>query len=113
MDQGYSSAAQVLIAVIPMVGIVMGSAVIFFYLLWNHRRRTLLIKTGQYRKPDFDLLSFSLLTGLLLTCVGLVLTVFLAIVQGANYGLLGGLIPLSIGAGLLAYYRIKRGDSAA
>ncbi|MDR1278138.1 MAG: hypothetical protein LBK02_05265 [Treponema sp.] len=113
MDQGYSSAAQVLIAVIPMVGIVMGAAVIFFYLLWNHRRRTLLIKTGQYRKPDFDLLSFSLLAGLLLTCVGLALTIFLSIVQGANYGLLGGLIPLSIGAGLLAYYKIKRGDSAA
>jgi hypothetical protein len=113
MDQGYSSAAQVLIAIIPIVGIVMGSAVIFFYLLWNHRRRTLLIKAGQYRRPDFDLLSFSLLTGLLLGCVGAALTVFLAVAGGANYGLLGGIIPLSIGAGLLVYYVIKRGDRAA
>lgn len=113
MDQGYSSAAQVLIAIIPIVGIVMGSAVIFFYLLWNHRRRTLLIEAGQYRRPDFDLLSFSLLTGLLLGIVGFSLTVFLAIAQGVNYGLLGGIIPLSIGAGLLVYYGIKRGDKAA
>lgn len=106
-------AAQVLIAIIPIVGIVMGSMVIFFYLLWNHRRRTLLIKAGQYRRPEFDLLSFSLLAGLLLSIVGLALTVFLAIVGGANYGLLGGIIPLAVGTGLLLYYGIKRGDKAA
>ena len=61
-----SSAAQVIIAVIPIVGIVMGSVVVFFSLLWYHRRWILLIKAGQYKKPFFDLLTFSLLTGLLL-----------------------------------------------
>jgi hypothetical protein len=105
-----SSAAQVIIAIIPIVGIVMGSVVVFFYLLWNYRHKTLLIKAGQYAPPRFDLLSFSLLAGLLLGTVGLALTVFLAIVQGTTYGLLGGIIPLSIGTGLLIYYGIKRGD---
>jgi hypothetical protein len=104
-----STAAQVIIAVLPMVGIVMGSTVVFFYLLWYHRRRMLLIKAGQYHRPPFDLLSFSLLTGLLLTTVGLSLTVLLALVGGAGYALLGGVIPLSIGVGLLGYYIIKRG----
>jgi hypothetical protein len=103
-----SSAAQVIIAIIPLVGIVMSSAVAFFYLLWNHHRRILLIKAGQF-KSDFDLLSFSLLTGLLLVSAGSSLTVFLAFME-AGYGLLGGIIPLSIGAGLLAYYFIKRGS---
>ena len=103
-----SAAAQVIIAVIPIVGIVMGSVVIFFYLLWNHRRRTLLIKAGQYTRPSFDLLSFSLLSGLLLMSAGAALTVLLAIVEGASYGLLGGIIPLTMGAGLLTYYIIKR-----
>jgi hypothetical protein len=112
MEQISSSAAQVIIAVIPIVGIVIGSAVVFFYLLWNHKRKTLLIEAGQYRKPEFDLISFSLLTGLLLSSVGISLTVFLAIVQGLGYGLLGGLIPLSMGAGLLIYYGIKHGDPA-
>ena len=105
-----SNAAQIIIAIIPIVGIVMGSVVIFFYLLWNHRRRMLLIKAGHYDRPEFNLLSFSLLAGLLLSVVGVTLTVFLAILAGANYGLLGGIIPLSIGAGLLTYYGIKRGD---
>ena len=106
-----SAAAQVIIAVIPLVGIVMGAVVVFFYLLWNHRRRTLLIKVGHYNRPEFDILSFSLLAGLLLGSVGLTLTVFLAIVAGPTYGLLGGIIPLSMGVGLLAYYGIRHGDN--
>lgn len=85
----------------------MGAAVVFFYLLWNHRRKTLLIKAGCYKRPEFDLLPYSLLTGLLLCSVGLSLTVFLAIVSGLSYGLLGGIIPLSLGIGLLIYYGIR------
>jgi hypothetical protein len=112
MERISSSAAQVIIAVMPIVGIVMSSVVIFFYLLWYHRRRILLIQAGHYNRPEFDLLSFSLLTGLLLGSVGIALTILLIIIEGAGYGLLGGIIPLSMGVGLLAYYGIKRGDRA-
>jgi hypothetical protein len=112
MDQ-LSYPAQVIIAIIPIVGIVMGSTVIFFYLLWNHRRKVLLIKAGHYTRPDFDLLSFSLLAGLLLSSVGLALTVFLGIAKGVNYALLGGLIPLALGIGLVAYFVIKRGGRSS
>jgi hypothetical protein len=104
-----STAAQVIITVIPIVGIVMGSVVVFFYLLWNHRRRILLIKAGQYHKGDFDLMSFSLLAGLLLASVGVSLTAFLFFVR-AGYALLGGIIPLAAGLSLLAYYFIKRSE---
>ena len=111
---GTSSAAQVIIAIIPIVGIVMGSVVIFFYLLWAHRRKTLAIKAGQYVKPEFNLLTFSLLSGLLLGSVGVSLTVLLSIMgKEASYGLLGGIIPLSIGVGLLAFYTIKRFEKNA
>ena len=87
----------------------MGSVVIFFYLLWYHKRRTLLIKAGQYDPPEFDFLSFSLLAGLLLAAVGVTLTVFLLITLGLSFALLGGLIPLACGLSLLAYYGINRG----
>ena len=110
VPQNSSSAAQVIIAIIPIVGIVMGSVVIFFYLLWNHKRRTLLIKAGQFLRPEFDLLAFSLLAGLLLSAVGLALTVFLVIALGVSFGLLGGIIPLAVGTGLLVYYGIKHND---
>jgi hypothetical protein len=109
MDRG-SSAAEVIIATIPIVGIIMGSVVVFFYLLWNHKRKMLLIKAGQNPRFDFDLLAFSLLAGLLLASVGISLTVFLAIAKRFGYGLLGGIIPLSIGAGLLVFYGIRRHD---
>ena len=109
-----SSAAQIIVAIIPIAGIVMGAVVVFFYLYWNYRRRIMLIKAGHFNKPEFDLLSYSLLSGLLLTSVGVVLTVFLAVALAISeiplLGLLGGLIPLTMGVGFLAYYGIKRGD---
>ena len=113
MNQTSSAAAQIIVSVIPIVGIMMGAVVIFFYLLWSYKRTSLLIKAGLYQKNDFDLLSFSLLAGILLFCVGLTLTVFLAIFQGTGFGLMGGLIPLSIGIGLLIYYRIRHGSRAS
>jgi hypothetical protein len=108
MEQTSSTAVQVIIAVIPIVGIVVGSTVVFFYLLWSHRRKMLLIKTGNYTRPAFDLLSFSLLAGLLLTCVGISLTVLLVAARGFDYASLGGIIPLSCGIGLLIFYGMKR-----
>jgi len=110
MGQITSAAAQVIISIIPIVGIVMGCVIIFFYLLWNHRRRTLMIKAGHNSKPEFNLNSFSLLSGLLLTSVGVALTVLLSIIEKVSYGLLGGIIPLSMGVGLLTFYLIKRGE---
>jgi len=103
-----SEAAQVLIALIPIVGIVMGSIVVFFYLLWNHRRKSLLIRQGIKPENVFDLDSFSLLGGLLNLGVGFVITVFFLIKEGWSYGLLGGLIPLSIGLSLSAFFFIRK-----
>jgi len=108
VDQESSYAAQVIISIIPIVGIIAGSVVVFFYLLWKYKCRILLIKSGHFQRPSFDLLSFSLLTGLLLGTVGLALTIFLAIALGVNFGLLGGIIPLATGTGLLVFYGIKR-----
>jgi hypothetical protein len=86
----------------------MGSVVVFFHLLWSHRRKMLLIKTERYQRPAFDLPSFSLFTGLLLGGVGLSLTIFLQLMVGRGIWLLGGIIPLSIGCALLLYFVIKR-----
>jgi hypothetical protein len=103
-----SGAAQVLIAITPIVGIVIGGVVIFFYLLWRHREISLQIKTGSYRKTVFNVSLFSLLTGLLLIGVGLVLTLVTALVSGISYTLLGGLIPLMLGICLIVFYKLYR-----
>ena len=38
------------------------------------------------------------------------MTIFLVLLEGFGYGLLGGVIPLALGLGLLAYYGVRRGD---
>jgi hypothetical protein len=103
-------AAQVIIAIIPIVGIVMGSVVIFFYLLWHHREVVRQIQAGQYRKPVFDLYLFSILAGFLLTGTGLVLSLLFLLIEGLSYTLLGGLIPFSLGISLLAFFFFTRSD---
>ncbi len=103
-----SQAAQVLITVIPIVGIVMGGLVVLFFLLWNHKQRVLMIQQGMAPSRLVDLDTFSLFAGLLATGVGIVLTIFFLIVQNGAYSLLGGLIPLSVGLSLLVFYWIRR-----
>lgn len=100
--------AQVIIAIIPIVGIVMGCAVIFFYLLWHHQRAVLLIKSEHYQRPSFDLPSFCLLSGILLSSLGISLTLVLVLLEGFDFGLLGGVIPLAVGIGLLVFYGVTR-----
>ncbi len=104
-------AAQIIISIIPIVGISAAAAVVFFWLFWHHRRTTLLIKSGIYQKPEFNLQSFSLLTGLLLASIGLVLTILLAILEGKSYSLLGGAIPLACGVALLVFYGVGRHET--
>ncbi len=105
--QQYSGAAQIIIAVIPIVGIVMGSVVIFFYILWNHREKKLMIERGIYEPLRIDLDTFCLLAGILLALVGAVLSGLFLAMDGVTYSLLGGLIPLALGAGLLVFYRVR------
>ena len=103
-----SVAAQVLIALIPIIGISLGSVVAFFYLLWTHRERKLLIQRGAWTPARIDLPTLCLLSGLLLVGIGLVLTVLIFIVEGVGYGLLGGLIPLVTGISLLVFVRLGK-----
>ena len=102
-----SSAAQVVIAVIPIVGIVIGGIVVFFYLLWHHHEIKLQIQKGCYTPRKFDIKTFSLLTGLLLICIGFILSCLFLIIEGVSYPLLGGLIPFVIGIGLLIFYKVN------
>ena len=102
-----SSAAQVVIAVIPIVGIVIGGIIVFFYLLWHHHEIKLQIQKGSYAPRTFNLKIFSLLAGLLLVCVGAILSILFLLVEGISYTLLGGLIPFAVGVGLLLFYKIS------
>lgn len=102
-----SAAAQILVTVIPIVGILMGGIVLFFFLYWNYKQRILIIEKGHYAKNVFDFISFSLFTGLVLTSVGASLVVFFVILEGFTYPVLSGLIPFSVGISLLVFFGIR------
>jgi sterol desaturase/sphingolipid hydroxylase (fatty acid hydroxylase superfamily) len=99
-------AAQVILAIVPIVGIVIGGILVFFYLLWRHREISLQVKTGNYKPSKFDLKIFSLLLGIILTGIGSVLTLFFALISGLSYQVLGGLIPLALGVCFLIFYKV-------
>ena len=106
MEQITSPAAQVIISLIPIVGITIGGLVIFFALLWNHHEKKQQIKSGEKAKSTFNYRASTLLSGILLTGIGFMLTVFFALFDGVSPSLLGGLIPFTIGICLLLFYKI-------
>lgn len=108
MEQKYiSEAAQIIIAIIPIVGIAIGGVVVFFSLLWRHLEVRRQIMQGTYKHEKFNLKAYSLLIGLLLSGVGLVLTAFFALLSGISPSLLGGLIPLALGGCLILFYKLN------
>ena len=98
-------AAQVILSIVPIVGIVIGGTLVFFYLLWRHKQISLQVKTGNYKPSKFNLKIFSFLLGILLTGVDLVLTLFFALINKISYQVLGGFIPLSLGVCFLIFYK--------
>ncbi|PIE97411.1 MAG: hypothetical protein CR988_08015 [Treponema sp.] len=99
-------AAQILIAILPIVAVVLGTVLVFFVFLWKHNEIMCQIKTGIYRPVHFNIKAFSLLVGILLTSVGLVLSIVFLTIEGTGYVLLGGFIPLSLGIGMLIFFAI-------
>jgi len=106
MEQQISTTAvQIVISIIPIVGIVLGATLIFFYMLWHHREVKLQIKTGSFVQKNINFSAIVLLAGLTLTG-GLVISLVFAIKNGFSYALLSGLIPAVIGICLLIFYKV-------
>ena len=107
------SAAQIIVSIIPIVGIDMAGMIAFFYLLWSHREKVRLIERGLYEARKLDLDTFCLLAGLLLLSVRAVLSVLFIVIEGASFALLGGLIPFAAGISLLLFFMLRRNRDGA
>lgn len=102
-----SAAAQVIVSVIPIVGIVMGCLVILFYLLWDYKYKVFLVEKGLRKDKPFDFIAFCLLSGLILFTLGLCLVIVFLVIDGFSHSILGGLIPAAVGISLLLFVRIS------
>jgi hypothetical protein len=96
-----------MIAVIPIVGIIMGSVVLFLWIIFNYKTKKVLMEKGLYKPTVFDIEMFSLFSGLLLLPIGLSLMLFFLLKHGLVNGVLAGLIPFSVGLGLILFFVIK------
>jgi hypothetical protein len=96
--------AQIMLTIIPIVGIVFGSVVVVFFLYWHHRQKLILIEKGLYQSSLSNFRRYILAGSTVTISVGLTLTVFFLAMEGVTYALLGGLIPFSVGFGLLLYF---------
>ncbi|MBN2436088.1 MAG: hypothetical protein JXK07_12555 [Spirochaetes bacterium] len=101
-------AVQVMITVIPIVGILMGGAVIILFLILNHKQKMAMIRHNYGSKQPIDIVWISLFAGLLLTFIGFVMSLFFIIKEGVEYSLLSGIVPLAAGMGLMIFFTIAR-----
>jgi type IV secretory pathway TrbD component len=112
VDNG-STAAEIILSLVPLLGVVFGCVLLFFFLLWQYRIRRELIRTGQHQ-PMFvtNIRMLSLLIGLLGIAAGLPMTLLFVLIEGVTYVLLGGLLPFFAGIGFLIFYALTRSQVA-
>lgn len=104
------NAAQVIVALVPIVGIAFSAIVIFFAILWKHHEIKLRISKNTYNPVNFNWKIFSLFSALSLIGVGFSISLLFILISGLTYGLLGGIIPLVLGIMLLIFYKIISND---
>ncbi len=81
-------------------------------MLWDHQKKILIINKGgtpQHRNIDDKLL----LLGIVSIFIGTGLTVFSAIYSGFTPSLLGGIVPLTAGAGVVTHFAVKHRKSSS
>jgi hypothetical protein len=104
-SQVLAEPAQVLIAVLPLVSVIAVSLLGFFFMLWDHQKRILILQRGGTPAP-FNIDEKLLLLGIVALFTGVGLIVFSSLYSGISASLLGGIIPASVGAGIITYYVI-------
>ncbi len=102
-----NDASRIILSLIPVLGIIFGSVLLFFFFLWHYRLRRELIRAGLYKPSTFrNFRVFCLLLGNLALFVGIPMTLLFYALQGLTYAMLGGVIPVGAGIGLLVFYAL-------
>ncbi|EOQ97277.1 hypothetical protein LEP1GSC195_3565 [Leptospira wolbachii serovar Codice str. CDC] len=107
-ESGGSDPYRLVLYLVPNIGIIFGTTLLFFLFQWWHKQKMALIQSGQYKPWSFDIRLYSFFLGLLLTFTGFALSFVFILVLGNSMAMLGGLIPFAIGLGLLTFYKMYR-----
>ncbi|MCG6144248.1 hypothetical protein [Leptospira bandrabouensis] len=107
-ESGGADPYRLVLYLVPNIGIIFGTTLLFFLFQWWHKQKMALIQSGQYKPWSFDIRLYSFFLGLLLTFTGFALSFVFILVLGSSMAMLGGLIPFAIGLGLLTFYKMYR-----
>ena len=101
---------EMIIGIVSIGVLLLGFVLFFFFLSWQYKLKETLIKSKQYQSNSMNNASIlSLLFGISGTLLGFPLCFIILIIEKkVNYSLLGGLIPFSLGMGMLIYYFFTR-----
>ncbi|WP_411824463.1 DUF6249 domain-containing protein [Leptospira sp. 'Mane'] len=102
------SSYKFILYMVPNIGIIFGTTLLFFLFRWWHKQKMALIQSGQFKPWSFDLRAYSFFLGLLLTFTGFALSFVFILVLGRSMAMMGGLIPFAIGLGLLTFYKLSK-----
>ena len=89
MEKEISHVAEVIISIVPIVGITFAAIIAFFALLWKHRENKLKIINETFKETVFNLEIFSLFAGLCLLGVGIVITGVFLLLKPRSFAILG------------------------
>lgn len=105
VSRGLSNTAQVIIAIVPLVSVIVLGILSFSFMLWDHQKRMMIIQKGG-TPPSRKINEKLLLLGIVALFIGVGLTVFFIIYNGLSTSLLGGIIPTTAGLGIITAYAV-------
>jgi hypothetical protein len=95
----------VIIAIVPLVSVIVLGILTFFFMMWDHQKRLLIIQKGG-TPPSRKIEEKLFLLGIVSLFIGIGLTIFFIIYNGISPSLLGGIIPTTAGLGIITAYVI-------
>ncbi|HOJ50275.1 MAG TPA: hypothetical protein PKW55_05640 [Spirochaetota bacterium] len=107
LSQKSSPTVDIIVSLIPIVGIIGGCFVFFSIFLFYYKQRILIIQTGNYKPFKVNWNLVLILTGMVTTFVGIAITTVFIINKVYGFELLGGLIPLFTGLAIIFTYIIS------
>lgn len=102
-----SDAAQIILAIVPIVGILFGAFLFFSLFYFYHKQKLLLIEKEHYQPFQFNWNMIFIVGGAIMTFIGIVMVVVFVLSGAIRYELLGAGIPLAIGLALIVSYLVS------
>lgn len=107
----HSLTSQVLISLVPIIGVLLGTFLFFSLFYFYHKQKVLLIEKGLFKPIRINWSLALVLTGMALMMTGVSITTVFLINKKTGLELLGGLVPLGVGIALFSSYFIIRKNS--